>query len=88
VTVVGGPVVPRPPEGWTTPTAEAFCADYIRQTLAAYLYIFIHFSLSELCNAVKQLPKYFVYIVDVSYEVHYSCIVHLVLRRIFLKLSI
>jgi hypothetical protein len=40
VTVVGGPVVPRPPEGWTTPTAEAFCADYIRQKLAAYLYIF------------------------------------------------
>jgi hypothetical protein len=37
--VVGGPVVPRPPEGWTTPTAEAFCADYIRQRLAAYLYI-------------------------------------------------
>jgi hypothetical protein len=32
VTVVGGPVVPRPPEGWTTASADTFCGDYIRYT--------------------------------------------------------
>jgi hypothetical protein len=28
--VVGGPVVPRPQEGWTQATADVFCGDYIR----------------------------------------------------------
>ena len=29
VKVVGGPVLPRPPEGWTLSLAEDFCTDYL-----------------------------------------------------------
>lgn len=35
VNFVGGPVVPRPPEGWTAAAAEAFCGDYIQGSAAA-----------------------------------------------------
>ena len=28
--VVGGPVLPRPQDGWTAATADTFCSEYIR----------------------------------------------------------
>ena len=32
VKVVGGPVLPRPQEGWTITTADAFCGDFIHSS--------------------------------------------------------
>lgn len=32
VKVVGGPVLPRPQEGWTITTADAFCGDFIQSS--------------------------------------------------------
>ena len=39
VTVVGGPVVPRPQEGWTQATADTFCSDYIRYRRTKYFHL-------------------------------------------------
>ena len=32
---VGGPVVPRPAEGWTVATADSLCAEFFRSSSAA-----------------------------------------------------
>ena len=32
VKVVGGPVLPRPQEGWTITTADSFCGDFIKSS--------------------------------------------------------
>ena len=35
VKFVGGPVVPRPAEGWTVATADSFCAEFFGSSSAA-----------------------------------------------------